>query len=127
MMSRSRLIRTNSVCVPVLVTAFLYGAFILLRLGFHGFNPTAFIAAGDLFCDPGSVPANFLVLKNSAGYDGQFYYRLAVNPFTAEPSAGGVKIDSPAYRQQRIAYPLLVWLFSVAQPEFVPTVMILVN
>jgi hypothetical protein len=127
MMNRFRIIITNSVWVPVLLTAVLYGAFILLRLGFHAFNPTFFITAGDIFCDPGRLPANFLVLKNCAGYDGQGYYCLALDPFTAEPSAGGVKMDSPSYRQQRIVYPLLVWLFSAAQPEYVPAVMILVN
>lgn len=126
-MNRSRLIRTNSVWVPVLLTAFIYGAFIVLRLGFHAFNPTFFITAGDIFCDPVSVPANFLVLKNSAGYDGQFYYCLALNPFTSQSSTGGVKIDSPSYRQQRLVYPLLVWLFSATQPQYVPEVMILVN
>ncbi len=113
--------------MPVLITAFLYGAFILLRLGFHDFNPTAFIAAGDVFCNPDSLPANFSVLKNSGGYDGQFYYRLALNPFTAGPAAGGVQFDNPAYRHQRIAYPLLVWIFSVGKPEYVPAMMILVN
>lgn len=113
--------------MPALLTAVLYGAFILLRLGFHDFNPTAFVAAGDRLCDLGRLPANFKVLKDSAGYDGQFYYRLALNPFTAGPSSAGVQLDHPAYRHQRIAYPLLVWLFSVGKPEYVPAMMILIN
>lgn len=76
MINRSVPEKARSVWLPVLLTAFLYGAFILLRLGFHGFNPTFFISAGDLFCDRSSAPPYFFLLENSAGYDGQFYYRL---------------------------------------------------
>jgi hypothetical protein len=127
MMNRFRLLWKHSVCMPVLLTAFLYGAFILLRLWFHDFNPTAFIVGGDLFCDAGRVPAHFLVLKDSAGYDGQYYYRLALNPFTAGDASCGVRFDFSSYRHQRIAYPLLVWLFSAGKAEYVPAMMILVN
>jgi hypothetical protein len=120
-------LKRNSVFIPVAITAFLYGLFILLRLGFHNFNPTFFICAGDVFCTTSTLPPNFLVLKNSTGYDGQFYYRLALNPFTAKQTDFGIHIDSPAYRHQRIFYPLLVSVLSFNNPGRVPTNLILVN
>ena len=118
---------SNSIFPSVLITAILYGLFIVLRLGFHNFNPTFFICAGDAFCAPSMLPENFLVLKNSTGYDGQFYYRLALDPFTAKQSDFGVMLDNPAYRQQRIIYPLLVWILSFNNIDRVPAYLILVN
>lgn len=46
------------------------------------------------------------------GYDGQFYYRLAVSPFSTSPVVDGVRFDYPAYRQQRILYPFIVHILS---------------
>ena len=43
----------------------------------------------------------------SDGYDGQFVYRLALDPFTHAVTAHGITLDNPAYRQQRIATALL--------------------
>jgi hypothetical protein len=120
-------LKRNSVFIPVAITAFLYGLFILLRLGFHNFNPTFFICAGDVFCATSTLRPNFLVLKNSTGYDGQFYYRLALNPFTSKQTDFGVHIDSPAYRHQRIFYPLLVSVLSFNNPGRIPINLILVN
>jgi hypothetical protein len=43
------------------------------------------------------------------GYDGQFYYVLARDPW--HPAAAGM-VDLPAYRHVRILYPALAWLLS---------------
>jgi hypothetical protein len=56
-------------------------------------------------CSPPPVEA--------VGYDGQFYFRLATNPFSFAPVASGVKFDYPAYRGQRILYPLLAFMLSL--------------
>jgi hypothetical protein len=66
-------------------------------------------------------------LPDSDGYDGQFYYRLALDPFTGEQTAYGVRIDTPAYRQQRILYPLLTALLSLGRPSLAPLALIGVN
>jgi hypothetical protein len=43
---------------------------------------------------------------NPRGYDGLFYYRLAVDPADLSTTAHGIRLDSPL-RRQRIGYPLL--------------------
>lgn len=58
--------------------------FILGMLSRNDFNTSWFITAGDRFCDPHAGP-NLLVRKNSDGFDGQFYYRLALDPFIKLP------------------------------------------
>lgn len=56
------------------------------------------------------------------GYDGQFAYQIAVNPAGAAPV-----LDVPAYRYQRIAYPLLARLLALGIPAAIPWTLILVN
>jgi len=50
-----------------------------------------------------------------------------LDPFTAKQSDFGVMLDNPAYRQQRIIYPLLVWILSFNTIDRVPAYLILVN
>jgi len=56
------------------------------------------------------------------GYDGQFVYQIALDPLGAAPY-----IDVPAYRYQRILYPLLARLLALGQPALIPWMLILVN
>ena len=41
------------------------------------------------------------------GYDGQFVYRMALDPFPDEPTAYGITLDNPPYRAQRVGLPLV--------------------
>jgi hypothetical protein len=50
------------------------------------------------------------------GYDGQFFYRLALEPFSTAERVDGIAFDAPAYRQQRIGYPLLAFLTTALTP-----------
>ncbi|MFO7679371.1 MAG: hypothetical protein R6X34_04920 [Chloroflexota bacterium] len=57
-----------------------------------------------------------------ATYDGHFSYQIALRFLEAPPY-----LDVPAYRFQRITYPIIVRLLSFAQPEIVPWMLIGVN
>jgi len=61
-----------------------------------------------------------------AGYDGQFYYRLALNPFNWSKTAYGITMDQN-YRYTRIGYPFLTWLLSFGQHNLVPIALVAVN
>lgn len=41
--------------------------------------------------------------------DGQFYYRLALDPLTRRVTAFGITLDNPPYRAQRIGLPAVAW------------------
>lgn len=97
----------------------------LLVLSKRGFNPGAFVVAGDQYTDAARVPIP--VERNSAGYDGQFYYRLALNPFTNQWSARGIRLDVPTYRQQRIFFPLVAWALSLGYAKAIPWVLLIIN
>ena len=98
---------------PALVGAIALGAWLvfvvvrLLRLadGDIGY----FVLAGTEFTDASAG----LPLLDGAGYDGQFFHRLAVNPFDAGDRVAGTVLDS-SWRAARIGYPLLAWIIGQA-------------
>ncbi len=103
--------------------------YVLLMLPFlavHHFHASAFIVAGRYFVDAAHTPSRIQIGKGF-GYDGQFYYRMAVAPFSFEHVRAGVWFDAPAYRMGRIFYPLLVWIATIGQPKLVPAAMFAVN
>jgi hypothetical protein len=42
-------------------------------------------------------------------------------------TAYGIRLDNPSYRQQRIGYPLIVWMLSFGRAAWVPTLLVAVN
>lgn len=117
----------NTPRVPLVLTAVAYLFLIAAVLSGHGWDPSHFINPGDKYNDPRAIPGHVSVQPKSDGYDGQFYYRLALDPFTREQTAFGMTLDRPVYRQQRIFYPFMVWALSWGRPHLIPAVMIAVN
>jgi hypothetical protein len=79
-------------------------------------NPLEFVWPGSRF-DP------TIYSRDVEGYDGQFAY------YIARDLGGAAKyLDVPAYRYQRIVYPLLAWALSLGgQPALLPWVMVIIN
>jgi hypothetical protein len=90
----------------------------------HG-NISRFIMVGMHFATPAQVPPGVPVAP-TYGYDGQFFYRLALNPLNLSKTAYGIRMDR-SYRYMRIGYPTLTWLFSFGQHFLVPAVLVAVN
>ena len=97
--------------VLVLLAALIYAGVTLVR---HGYDPLAFAMVGTRYSqgDP----------QGSQGYDGQFAYYIA-----RDPAQGWQYCDAPAYRYQRIVYPLLAWALALGQPEWVGWTLIAIN
>jgi hypothetical protein len=89
--------------------------FILLGSGHTGYTHARQLPPGVAIADPGA-----------AGYDGQFYYRLALDPFDWAKTAFGITMDQ-SYRYTRIGYPFLAWLVSFGQHGFVPVALVAIN
>ena len=79
-------------------------------------DPLAFAVIGDGFVN--GQPLDYL------GYDGQFAYWIARDP---TPAVTGAYLDVPAYRYQRILYPLLAWALAAGQAALVPWTLVAVN
>src|SRR5262249_12963809 len=94
-------------------------------------NPYQFINIGHQYFNKGTSSAAIrqharpLQGTNRAakiGYDGQFYYFLAV-----DPKHGRDYMDSPGFVYSRIGYPMTVRALSAGKPTLIPYVMVLVN
>ena len=86
---------------------------------------TRFILVGRHFATPSQLPRGVAVAP-TYGYDGQFFYRLALNPVNFSHIAYGIRVDQP-YRYMRIGYPWLTWLVSFGQHVLVPVILVVIN
>ncbi len=123
-MNQSKTLQRSVPAVLVVILLF-YSALIFLYAGrFHG-NFSGFACIGDRFPAPGIVTEEVYVLPRSRGYDGQFFFFAAHDPFLRR----GVwrYMDVPAYRYQRIAYPGLAALFALGRPSLIPLFLVGVN
>lgn len=112
----------------VAAAAALYIAFALARLAAFGWDPSAFVVAGDGITDVAHAPEHLGVNAGTDGYDGQAYYRLARSPLTDEGDDHGIAFTRPAYWQTRIGYPATAWVVSLGgQEALVPAALLLVN
>lgn len=105
----------------VLALATLIARLILLA----GRDVTKLMMIGNRFANPAQVPHGVFIFHYS-GYDGQYYYRMALNPANLHHTAFGIHMDS-TYRFVRIGYPLLAWLLSFGQHGLVPYALIAIN
>jgi len=100
--------------LPSLATGVLVLLFFVKVLSSHQWNPRAFVLER-----PPGLPAG---QRWGVGYDGQFSYLLAVN------ALGSVQgLDQPAFRYQRIVYPIIIRVLGLSQPMLVPWMMMAVN
>jgi hypothetical protein len=97
--------------VVVLVLALTYVGLTLVR--YEG-DPLAFALVGTRYsqADP----------EGTQGYDGQFAYYIA-----RDPIGGWRHCDVPAYRYQRILYPILAWMFALGRRGLVGWTLIALN
>lgn len=95
----------DSPLAAVLLAALLIATLLGVRLAAAG-GPSGLVVAGDAFVNDQRPDDLDVVHEDSTGYDGQFVYRLALDPFTVHAVKDGITLDNPPYRAQRIGLPL---------------------
>lgn len=121
--------RTPRLQKPWMIGAIAFAAAALLAVArltvlAHG-DPSIFIFAGTRY-SKGIDAYHSITLFRSSGYDGQFFYRLALDPARLQRTAFGITLDT-SYRLQRIGYPVLAWLLAAGRGSLVPWSLIGVN
>ena len=122
-----RLARLNRPAAAGLIALAGWAAFVAARLAgwAHG-QLSLFIQSGTYYSHPALMFPRIHHVRGT-GYDGQFYYRFAVNPFNWHPTAYGITIDHP-YRYTRIGYSVAAWLLSGGgHGRLLPAVLVLAN
>jgi hypothetical protein len=119
-----RILKKKEMFILFLITVTSLSVLFLFSLKFNK-NITGFMVIGDYFQAPQIWTPKTLIYKGSVGYDGQFYYYMAHDPLILGKTYD--HIDFPAYRYQRIIYPLTVWLLSFGQSNWIPYLMVGVN
>ncbi len=118
--------RLNRPVVPAVIAFLGWLGFALARWQIWAKGHLSlFIMAGHTYTHRAQLPRGLLLVP-SAGYDGQFYYRLALDPANWKATAFGITMDQ-SYRYTRIGYPALAWLLSLGQHQLVPVVLVVIN
>lgn len=99
---------------PTLLVLAVAIGFVGLVLAAYHWDPMVFVRLGTRY---GKGDPN-----GTVGYDGQFVYQIALHPLKAAPY-----LDIPAYRYQRILYPLAARIVGLGQPLLIPWALIALN
>lgn len=91
------------------------------------FDASVLVHAAPPWTDPALTRGSLTVLPADRGYDGQFFYRLAIDPWSTAPTVAGVTLDVPGMRTGRIGYPLLAFALSVGLDAAVPWALLAAN
>ena len=128
-MSRDRIERVLHVRPRTVGLAWMAVAtlFVVARLLFTAEGDVSrFVLAGEAHTDAAAVPVHLHVAEGD-GYDGVFYWRLAVDPTELHvPIAYGVRFDDKL-RAGRIAYPAVAWVVSFGSADLAATALVVVN
>ncbi|TMF88090.1 MAG: hypothetical protein E6I08_08220 [Chloroflexi bacterium] len=89
-----------------------------------GFRAESPIQAGARYAKPAVLLPGQQV-RPGDGYDGQFYFYLAQDPFLTRPATAAA-LDN-TFRVRRILYPLVAWAVSLGRREALPWVLLLLN
>ena len=110
----------------ILIIIFCTYFFIIVKYAekFSG-NYSGFICLGDRYAHYPPIPKDTFVFRGTQGYDGQFFYMACFDPWIR--SDMHTYMDTPAYRYQRMLYPLLASLLAMGKPDFFPYTLIIVN
>lgn len=102
--------------LPGLLTLLVSALYTGWRLASYDGDPVALAELGSRFGE--GMP------EGSSGYDGQFNYYIALNP---NPHQVAPRLDVPAYRYQRILYPLSARLLALGRPGAIGWTLLAVN
>lgn len=108
--------RPQDVLAPVILVGLAYLLVLALYPLLRGYtSPLDYAHLGQYFCCKGDF--------SSKGYDGQFFYYLAVDPLHAN-----LHMDNAPFRYQRILFSVVIWALSLGgQTGLVPWEMLIVN
>ena len=105
----------------------LAAVFVAVLLARAGGDESLLVHAGPPWTNQDEAPSWLTVQPPDQAFDGQFFYRLGVAPWTEADAIDGVTFDLPALRNARWGYGALAFVASAGQARFVPWALIGLN
>jgi hypothetical protein len=113
--------------VPALGALVLALAFVGILLAKGDGDPSLLVHAGPPWTTADGARGSLTRQPADEAFDGQFFYRLGIAPWSTEAREGGVRMDLPALRNARWGYGALAFLGSGGDPDVVPWSLIGLN
>ena len=113
--------------VPAVGGLVLAVVFLVALLVRAGGDVSLLVHAAPPWTDPTAARPSLTVQPAEDGFDGQFFYRLGVAPWSTDETVAGVTNDLPALRNARWGYGALAWVASRGDPDLVPWSLVAVN
>jgi hypothetical protein len=118
---------TDRVAFPALVTGVLAALILaILLIRDHG-DASRIVHAGPPWTSAATAPSSLTLRPPAEAYDGQFFYRLGVAPFSTARTVSGVTFDLPALRNARWLSGGLAWVLSAGRSGAVPWALLAIN
>lgn len=111
---------------PVLVAVFVVVVVGWPRLEFHEYDISGFVHFGQNAADIVMPPREARIVSEF-GYDGQFFWLMALSPALGPATQKGLQAINQEYRAQRVLYPSLATALAARQPELIPWTLLLIN
>lgn len=96
------------------------------RFDSHGRDPTYFIQFGHRYHDAVLTPPSARI-ESPEGYDGQFFWLMALSPALGQSTVQGLEQVGQQYRAQRMAYPTIASLLALDRPALIPWTLFALN
>ena len=107
----------------LLITFFFYLIIIGIIASRYDFNLSCFVNFGEQSATFAKelIPPDFVIMKDTSGYDGQAYYYIGADPFI---KTGFYRIG---FRYQRYLYPFLAHLLAFGKRTLLPYSLLIIN
>lgn len=110
-----------------LAIALVWGATLMMAVVLRSGEISGPLHLGGPHVDAARTPAGVVVQPKDQSYDGQFYYRMTIAPFSTDDWEHGIQFDAPALRASRVVFPLAAHGLSLGNISWAPISMLIVN
>ena len=117
----------DRIWVPALLAALLALGFVGALLVRADGDPSLLVHAGPPWTQTDGARGSLTVQPADKAFDGQFFYRLGVRPWSTDRTVDGVTFDLPSLRNARWGYGALAFVVSAGDPDLVPWALIGLN
>ena len=117
----------NRAWVPTLLAGLLALSFAGALLVRAGGDVSILVHAGPPWTSADAAPGSLTVQDADEAFDGQFFYRLGVAPWTRDGQVAGVTNDLPALRNARWGYGALAYVASGTDADLVSWALLALN